>query len=157
MKLVGENAEFIEIDDTKLYRVVADLYSAQMLGAVTDMSKGILSLELKDAAGNIVEDLNQLIIYDEAGNEAKEWYALASYMQSFDKVDGVPTIPAVYATAQNRKVLEDSKNPVRIFRQLNLISIIILVVILLLVVLLVLLIRFIVKRVKRRRQRRKTA
>ena len=157
VKLVGENAEFIEIDDTKLYRVVADLYSAQMLGAVTDMSKGILSLELKDAAGNIVEDLNQLIIYDEAGNEAKEWYALASYMQSFDKVDGVPTIPAVYATAQNRKVLEDSKNPVRIFRQLNLISIIILVVILLLVVLLVLLIRFIVKRVKRRRQRRKAA
>ncbi len=157
VKLIGEQGELIEIDDAKLYRVVADLYSAQMLGAVTDMSKGILSLELKDAAGNVVEDLNQLIIHDEAGNEAKEWYALASYLQSFDQVDGVPTIPAEYSAAQNRKVLDDSKNPVRIFRQLNLTSIIILLVIILLLVLLVLLIRFIVKRIKRRKQRRKTA
>ncbi|HZJ91043.1 MAG TPA: bifunctional metallophosphatase/5'-nucleotidase, partial [Oscillospiraceae bacterium] len=134
-------------------RVVADLYSAQMLGAVTDLSKGILSLKLKNAEGNVVDDLNELILYDSEGNEVKEWYALASYMQSFDKVDGVPTIPAVYAAAQNRKVLEDSKNLGRIFRQLNLTSIIILLVILLIVVVVVLLIRFIVKRIKRRKNR----
>ncbi|NLW54418.1 MAG: bifunctional metallophosphatase/5'-nucleotidase [Clostridiaceae bacterium] len=153
VKLIGENGEFLEIDDGKLYRVVADIYSAQMLGAVTDLSKGILSLKLKNAEGDVVDDLNELILYDSEGNEVKEWYALASYMQSFDKVDGVPTIPAVYAAAQNRKVLEDSKNLGRIFRQLNLTSIIILLVILLVVLVVVLLIRFIVKRIKRRKNR----
>jgi len=153
VKLIGENGEFLEIDDGKLYRVVADIYSAQMLGAVTDLSKGILSLKLKNAEGDVVDDLNELILYDSEGNEVKEWYALASYMQSFDKVDGVPTIPAVYAAAQNRKVLEDSKNLGRIFRQLNLTSIIILLVILLGVLVVVLLIRFIVKRIKRRKNR----
>ena len=157
VKLIGENGEFLEIDDGKLYRVVADIYSAQMLGAVTDLSKGILSLKLKNAEGDVVDDLNELILYDSEGNEVKEWYALASYMQSFDKVDGVPTIPAVYAAAQNRKVLEDSKNLGRIFRQLNLTSIIILLVILLVVLVVVLLIRFIVKRIKRRRQKRRAA
>lgn len=153
VKLIGENGELLEIDDNQLYRVVADLYSAQMLGAVTDMSKGILSLELKNADGKIVEDINDLILYDTAGMEIKEWHALASYMQSFDKVDGVPTIPAQYAEAQNRKVRDESKNLGSIFRQLNLISYIILGVIILLIILLILLIRFIVRRIKRRRQK----
>ncbi|MDD2427102.1 MAG: bifunctional UDP-sugar hydrolase/5'-nucleotidase [Eubacteriales bacterium] len=154
-KLIGENGELIAIDDNKLYRVVADLYSAQMLGAVTDLSKGILSLKLKDAAGNVTDDLNDLILYDNEGNEAKEWIALASYMQSFPEVDGVPTIPADYAAAQNRKLMDDSKSLDRIFRQLNTISIVILLVILVVIVLLVLIIRFIVRRVRRRRLRPK--
>ena len=45
----------IPLEDDKLYRVVADLYSGQMLGAVTDMSYGILSIVPKDAQGNPVD------------------------------------------------------------------------------------------------------
>lgn len=152
VKLVGEDGELTEIDNDKLYRVVADLYSAQMLGAVTDLSKGILSLTLKDAQGNKVEDYNDLILYDSEGAEIKEWHAFASYLQSFEQVDKVPVIPAEYESAQNRKVLDDSWNPVRIFRQLNTISIIIILVIVLIIVVIVLLVRFIVRRVKRRRK-----
>ncbi len=152
VKLVGEDGELTEIDNDKLYRVVADLYSAQMLGAVTDLSKGILSLTLKDAQGNKVEVYNDLILYDSEGAEIKEWHAFASYLQSFEQVDKVPVIPAEYESAQNRKVLDDSWNPVRIFRQLNTISIIIILVIVLIIVVIVLLVRFIVRRVKRRRK-----
>lgn len=152
VKLVGEDGELTEIDNDKLYRVVADLYSAQMLGAVTDLSKGILSLTLRDAQGNKVEDYNDLILYDSEGAEIKEWHAFASYLQSFEQVDKVPVIPAEYESAQNRKVLDDSWNPVRIFRQLNTISIIIILVIVLIIVVIVLLVRFIVRRVKRRRK-----
>ena len=36
--LLGNDGQREEIDDDRLYRVVADLYSGQMLGAVTDMS-----------------------------------------------------------------------------------------------------------------------
>lgn len=155
VKLVDRNGLTKEIDDTKLYRVVADLYSAQMLGEVTDLSKGILSLKLKNADGEVVEDYNELILHDEKGKEIKEWHALASYMQSFDEEDGVPVIPEEYARAQNRKVLDESKNLGRIFRQLNLTSIIIILIITLLLVLFIFLISFIIKKIKRRRLKHK--
>ena len=80
-----------EFEDNKLYRCVADLYSAQMLGTVEGLSKGLLSLTPKDKDGNPVEDFEEQIIYNKDGNELKEWYALAAYMQKFEK-DGVPEI-----------------------------------------------------------------
>lgn len=51
------NGGRIELEDDKLYRVVADLYSGQMLSAVTDMSYGLLSLVPKYADGTPIEDL----------------------------------------------------------------------------------------------------
>ena len=54
-----------ELEDDKLYRLIADLYSGQMLGAVTEQSYGILSIVPKDAEGNEipVEQLEEHIIY----------------------------------------------------------------------------------------------
>ncbi|MDD2364151.1 MAG: bifunctional UDP-sugar hydrolase/5'-nucleotidase [Eubacteriales bacterium] len=153
VRLIAFDGQLVDIQDDKLYRIVADLYSAQMLGAVMDMSKGLLSLELKDADGNIVADYNDTILHDSEGREVKEWFALASYMQSFEKVDGVPTIPTEYAQAQNRKILDDSLSLTRIFRQINSIAIVIILLVLLIVALLVLLIRFIVIRLRRRRKK----
>ena len=37
-----------EIEDDKLYHVVTDLYTGQMLGAVMDTSYGLLSITPKD-------------------------------------------------------------------------------------------------------------
>ena len=45
----GGKTERIEVEDDKLYRIVADLYSGQMLSAVTDMSHGLLSVVPKHA------------------------------------------------------------------------------------------------------------
>ena len=46
---LDDGTQRIELEDDKLYRVVADLYSGQMLSAVTDMSYGLLSLVPKYA------------------------------------------------------------------------------------------------------------
>lgn len=77
-----------EIEDDRLYRVVTGMYSAQMLGTVKEKSMGLLSLEPKKADGSPVTDFNDCILYDRDGNEIKEWYALAAYLQSFGN-DGI--------------------------------------------------------------------
>ncbi len=77
-----------EIEDDRLYRIVTGMYSAQMLGTVKEKSMGLLSLEPKKADGAPVTDFNECILYDGDGNEIKEWYALAAYLQSFGN-DGI--------------------------------------------------------------------
>lgn len=77
-----------EIEDDRLYRIVTGMYSAQMLGTVKEKSMGLLSLEPKKADGSPVTDFNECILYDGDGNEIKEWYALAAYLQSFGN-DGI--------------------------------------------------------------------
>ena len=60
---------FSEIDDSRLYRVVTGMYSAQMLGTVKGKSLGLLSLEPKMADGSPVDDFEACILRDENGNE----------------------------------------------------------------------------------------
>ena len=72
-----------EIDDNALYRMVTGMYSAQMLGTVKSKSMGLLSLEPKQANGTPVTDFADCILYDANGNELKEWYALAAYLEQF--------------------------------------------------------------------------
>ncbi len=109
VKLVGENGEPAELEDDKLYRAVVGLYAAQMLGAVEDVSYGILSITPKDKNGVPIENYEDHIIYDREGNEVKEWYALASYLDSFpENENGISVIPSDYAEPDERKILEDS-------------------------------------------------
>lgn len=91
----------------KLYRVVADLYSAQMLSTVNSMSRGLLSLEPKDENGKVITDFEDRIIRGKDGSELKEWYALASYIDSFSG----NKVPARYAAAEGRKICENSWSP----------------------------------------------
>ena len=69
------------IDDDKLYRVVADLYSGQMLSTVKEKSFGLLSITPRNADGSEVTDFEDCIIHDSEGSEVKAWYALAHYLQ----------------------------------------------------------------------------
>ena len=55
-----------------------------MLAEVNSMSKGLLSLVPKDRDGNKITDYEERIIRGGDGKELKEWYALASYMNSFE-------------------------------------------------------------------------
>lgn len=107
--LDSDGDEYTEIEDDKLYRVVADLYSGRMLSSVTDISKGILSIKPKDAEGNEVTDFEDQIIYMN-GKEMKAWYAIATYSESFEEKDGVKVTPEYYETTDERKVVDDSKN-----------------------------------------------
>ncbi len=106
----GGKTERIEVEDDKLYRIVADLYSGQMLSAVTDMSHGLLSVVPKHADGTPVTDFEDCIVYD-GDMELKAWAGIAKYMSSFEAgADGLAIVPQYYETAQGRKVVEDKKD-----------------------------------------------
>ncbi len=139
------------VEDGKLYRVVAGLYSAQMLGTIEDTSMGLLKLAPKDKDGNVITDFESCIIHDQNGTEVKEWYALASYLESFDtNENGVPEIPAYYAAAEGRKQLDDSHNIIDLLKNPNKFAWMLYGVILLLVLLVVGIVKFIQKRRKRK-------
>ena len=134
----------VPLEDDKLYRVVTGLYTGQMLGTVNDQSFGILTITPKDAQGNEVTNFEDQIIYNSNGSELKEWYALATYLQSMGTVD------ERYAAPEGRKVEDASWNPVSLLKGLNLIGGIALVVVLLVIALVV----FLVYRLVLRRGRR---
>ena len=150
-----------ELQDDELYRVVADLYSGQMLSAVTEMSYGILSIVPKYADGTPITDFEDVIL-TENGKELKAWDAIARYMASFEDTDGngIPNVSAYYSTTHGRKEVDDSKNIVALLKNPNRFTAIfvgVLLAALVLVVLLVLLIRRLVKVIgakgKKNRQR----
>ncbi len=109
-----------EIQDDKLYRVVSGLYCAQMLGAVEDTSKGILKITPKNAGGEKITDFEEYIIHDQNGAELKEWYALASYLESFGKnEEGISQVPERYSETEGRKVVQDSTSLTEILKKPN--------------------------------------
>lgn len=137
-----------EIDDNALYRVVTGMYSAQMLGTVKSKSMGLLSLEPKQADGAPVTDFADCILYDEDGNELKEWYALAAYLEQFGE-DGLPDR---YADPANGcKQVSDNFAPGQLLAGWNGITWAVLGIALLLLALILLLIRFLRRRIRRKK------
>lgn len=152
--LTDDQGNRVELEDDKLYRVVCDLYSGQMLGAVTDVSYGILSIQPKFADGTPIENIEDAIITSE-GREIKAWAAIAEYMQSFPDTDGdgIANVPEYYATSHDRKVVEDStaiwdlvKNPNKYAMIIVAVLVVLLVILISLLVLIVKLIRKIINR-----------
>lgn len=142
-----------EIEDDELYRVVTGMYSAQMLSMVQSKSFGLLSLEPKMADGSPATDFEACILRDENGNEIKEWYALAAYLQSF----GEEGVPSRYGrpNGDGRKVVSHSWNPVELVKNLNWIGGAALVVLAVVVVLVIFLLRWLRSARKRRRYGKK--
>lgn len=140
----------VPLEDDKLYRVVTGLYTGQMLGTVNDQSFGILTITPKDAQGNPVTNFEDQIIYTSGGSEVKEWYALASYLQSMGTVD------QRYAAPEGRKVEAPSLNPVNLLKGLNLVGWIALILCLLVLALIVFIIYRIATRGRRRSKGRKS-
>ena len=137
-----------EIDDNALYRVVTGMYSAQMLGTVKSKSMGLLSLEPKQANGTPVTDFADCILYDANGNELKEWYALAAYLEQFGE-DGLPDR---YADPANGcKQVSDSFAPGQLLAGWNGITWVVLGIVLLILALILLLIRFLCRRIRRKK------
>lgn len=132
------------IQDDKLYRVVTGLYSGQMLGTVNGKSFGLLTITPRDENGRPIENLEDYIIHGSGGAEVKEWYALASYLQSMGTVD------SRYAAPEGRKTVSRSWNPIELVRSPGWITLVAMVLALLVVAIVVLLVT---KPLRRRRQR----
>lgn len=149
------NQQRVEIQNDKLYYVVADLYSGQMLSSVTDMSYGLLSIEPKYKDGTKIKDFEDVII-KENGKEIKAWDAIARYMNSFEDTDGdgIGNVPSYYASEQGRKVIVNSKNIIELIKNPNrfvALYCLIIVIVILVVTLLVILVVKTIKRIKKRK------
>ena len=154
--LCNGEGERVELEDDKLYRVVSDYYSAQMLGSVTDMSYGLLAIVPKFADGTPITDYAEAIITVD-GQELKAWAAIAAYMESFADTDGdrIGNVPEKYASPEGRKVVEDSKNIGDLLKNPNKFFFIILAVVLVVILLLAGIVVLVVKVVKKVRRKTK--
>ena len=153
-----QDGQRVELEDDKLYRVIADLYSGQMLSAVTKMSYGILSIVPKYPDGTPIQDFEDVII-TENGRELKAWDAIARYMASFEDTDGdgIPNVPEYYRTLHDRKVVETSRSPAALLKKPNRFTALfaaLIAVAVLLVVGVVLLIRKLVRRLTGKRRKK---
>lgn len=148
--LVDADGNREEIENDKLYRIVSDMYSGQMLGGVTNLSYGLLSIELKHADGTPVERLEDAIIHVE-GEELKAWTAIAGYMDSFSDTDGdgISNVPQYYEGKQGRKTIDDSKNIIDLIKNPNKYAVMIIGVIAAVILLLIAIILLIKKLVKK--------
>jgi hypothetical protein len=153
-ELVKEDGSVAEIKDTKLYRVVCNLYSAQMLSIVGDKSYGLMSIVPKDKEGKSITDFEKHIIHETTSKgtrELKEWYAVVQFLKSFDKVDGFSQIPAYYGATHERKVIDNDRSIVAVLRNPNQIG----MVVYCLVGVLFLLILFVIHRISTKKRRRR--
>ena len=141
----GEKTE--EIQDDRLYSVVGDLYSCQMLGTVKSKSFGLLKIDPKDEDGELIDDFEEHIINDGDG-ELKAWYALASYIDSFEG----DIVPDYYSTTHDRKTKIDSRDISDLLKQPNNVFALVSCVASALVILTVIIVIFV-----RRRRHRKAA
>ncbi|NMB07748.1 MAG: bifunctional metallophosphatase/5'-nucleotidase [Tissierellia bacterium] len=139
-----------EIIDDELYRVVAGLYSAQMLSIVGDQSFGILSIVPKTKDGTPITDFEAEIIYED-GHEVKEWLAIAEYLKSFEQKDGIPQIPEYYSEKQGRKIVDNNKNIIARLKNPNKIALTLYGIIVLIIALIILIIK-----IRKRRKRKKS-
>lgn len=153
--LVDENEGRIEIVDDELYRVVAGLYSAQMLSVVGDKSFNLLSIVPKNEDGTPIEDYESRIIYED-GHEVKEWLALAQYLDSFPAEKGIAQLPVYYNQLQGRKTIDNSKNIFDRVKNPNKISIAIYSIIIVLISGITTLIVFLLRRKKKRKSKDKS-
>lgn len=145
------------IEDDTLYRVVTNLYSSQMLGLVTDKSFGILKVTPKDAQGQPITDYEAHIIHLPDGGELKEWYAVATYLSSFDKEDGVSQVPLKYAAPEGRKERSESRNPIELLKQPRWTTVLVIALVVVLLAVVVLVVWLIATRKRRRGRRRRSA
>ncbi|NLW41025.1 MAG: bifunctional metallophosphatase/5'-nucleotidase, partial [Tissierellia bacterium] len=114
-----------------------------------DKSFGLLSIVPKTKDGVPIEDFEEHIIYDN-GHEIKEWLAIAEYLKSFDKEDGIPQMPDYYSQKQGRKIVDDNPSIFARIKNPNKIALMLYGIILLILTLIALLIRIIVRRLRRK-------
>ena len=148
--LRDEDGTLREIEDEKLYYVVAGMYMGQMLGSVEETSMGLLTVTPRDEKGKPIatEELVNYVIKDGTGKPVKEWYAIADYLNSMGG-----EMDERYATTDGRKVVYRSLNPVKLLKNANVYTYVAILLIAVVIGVTVLVVRLVV--VRRRRKKAK--
>ena len=104
IRLLRNDGTTEEIDDDRLYKVCANMYSINMLGMLNGLTKGLLSITPKYADGTPVTDFYDVTLKTPDGREIKEWVALKNYLSAFNpNEDGISELPPYYSAALGRK------------------------------------------------------
>lgn len=142
-KFRADDGTLSNIENDKLYFVVAGMYMGQMLGSVEETSMGILSITPRDELGNPIstENLVNFVIKDKNGNPLKEWYSIADYLSSMNG-----EMDSQYATTDGRKIVYKSLNPVKLLKQANIFTYIVLIILVVIITVIVLIIRLICRK-----------
>ena len=106
--LVTADGALAPIEDDKLYHCVTGQNCCQMLEKVGAASGGALTVTPLDKDGNPINDggtFDSCIIHTQDGSELKEWYAFASYLESFEDAngDGIADLPDAYRQPRGTK------------------------------------------------------
>jgi 5'-nucleotidase len=97
-------------DNKTLYHVSTNLYIAQMMSVLKNMTGGLLAIELKDKDGVVRTNVEEFIVTmpGEGGTtqELKLWRAVYEYLAAFPVVEGgsLPQIPSRYSTPAGRQI-----------------------------------------------------
>ncbi|MGP9824057.1 bifunctional metallophosphatase/5'-nucleotidase [Ectopseudomonas khazarica] len=112
----------LDLDDTRLYSIGATSYVGSFTWLVPDLTKGLLDVIPKDAAGRPLPRIEDAIVDQEPNTpgvqELKEWQALLDHIRSLPDLDGdgLADIPTTGAVAEARMVRAPSLNPREMFR-----------------------------------------
>lgn len=112
----------LDLQDERLYSIGATSYVGSFTWLVSDLTKGLLSVQPKDAEGRPLAAIKDAIIDadpQQAGvQEYKEWQGLLGHIRSLPDTDGdgLADIPTQGAAAEQRMLREPSLHPTALYR-----------------------------------------
>lgn len=152
---VLENGVWQKVDKNKRYKCVTDLYTLEMIGAVSDLSKGLIKFSPRDEEGYIIDDYKDRIAYFKNGSEMKAWLSPLAFAASLSKGQGnIPLLTERNYRPDSRRDIHYSLKPSEIFTAFNVFSYVLIAVVVVLLILLILIIHAIKKAVRKRKQRK---
>jgi len=122
-----EESGYVPLDyssnNTKLYRVAADIYNATFLKIIGNFTWHILDIVPKWRDGTPIQKLTEARVDADKRKpgiqETKEWVGFIEYIRSFkdEDGDGTPDIPAKYKGTLGRTVPQASLNPYSLLKR----------------------------------------
>jgi len=140
-----KNGERVEkIDENKMYSIAVDYYTSRFLGQISDLTKGLITIQGFDKDGNVISDFLDAIMYDSDGNEVKCWITVAKGLRDL----GIPS--DIDNRDAKARISKASWNPVDIFSHPTKFAVLLYCVIIFVILLIALIVVLIVKAHKRR-------
>lgn len=150
VEVEGREKRLRPLENERLYSVAINSYLANLIDLVGRKSYGILTITPRDEAGNPVTEADtSTLTVMRNGEPLREWIALAEYLSSFPKKEGIPTVPERYAKPAGRIIAEATWNPVALVAGGNWLTVTAAALVVVALILMILLVRGIVLKSRR--------